>query len=132
LWTYHTSLAHQQEWEHVWTWRLPGGRGEQVYDWDTSVHAVWDSRTQWVDPDGGGPWQHWVAGFPQFVPAQALKAHSAAGAVVWEPFLGGGTTLLACETLGRRCLGSDQDPGAIAVTLQRFSDATGERPRRVT
>jgi hypothetical protein len=131
LWTYHTSLAHQQEWEWVWTWRLPGGEGEQGYDWDTSVHAVWDSRLQWVDPDGAGPWKHWSAGFPEFVPTQALKAHSAVGAVVWEPFLGGGTTLLACEGLGRTCLGSDRDPGAVAVTLQRFDERTGVRPVRV-
>jgi DNA methylase len=131
LWTYHTSLAHQQEWEWVWTWRLPGGEGEQVYDWDTSVHAVWDSRVQWVDPDGAGPWKHWSAGFPEFVPTQALKAHSAAGAVVWEPFLGGGTTLLACEALGRTCRGSDRDPGAVAVTLQRFSERTDTQPVRV-
>jgi DNA methylase len=128
LWTYHTSLAHQQEWEHVWTWRLPGETAEQVYDWDVSVHAVWDSRQEY---EAAGPWDFWSAGFPTCVPRWAVRAHSAPGAVVWEPFLGGGTTLLACEELGRRCLGMDQDPAALAVTLQRFYEGTGRRPQRV-
>jgi len=127
LWTYHTSLAHQQEWEFVWTWRLPGGEGEAVYDWEVSGHAVWSSVGE-VDTDGSGPWRHWSAGFPQYIPNQILKAHSEVGAVVWEPFLGAGTTLLSCEELGRTCLGSDVDPGAIGVTLQRWHEQTGESP----
>jgi len=130
LWTYHTSLAHQGEWEQVWTWRLPGGEGEQVYTWDVSAHSVWSSVGE-VDSDGAGPWAHWGAGFPQWVPRQVLRAHSAPGQVVWEPFLGAGTTLLACEELGRTCVGSDRDPCAIALTLQRFRDATGVRPVQV-
>lgn len=28
--------------------------------------------------------------------------------VVWDPFLGGGTTALACERLGRRWIANDQ------------------------
>lgn len=132
LWTYHTSLAHQQEWEHIWTWRLPGGVGEAVYDWGVSVHAVWDSGKELLERDGSSPWSHWSAGYPSYIPKQVLRAHSAPGAVVWEPFLGSGTTVLACEELDRKCLGSDRDPAAIALTLQRFYEATGERPHPIS
>jgi hypothetical protein len=130
LWTYHASLAHQQEFEHVWTWRTPGGLDEPgVFDWDVSSRAVWDTRSE--RSAGTGPSATWSAGYPVCLPERALRAHSAPGAVVWEPFLGSGTTLLACEALGRTCRGSDRDPGAIAVTLQRWVEAGGETPQKM-
>lgn len=48
--------------------------------------------------------------------------------VVYDPFLGSGTTLIACENLGRRCRGVELSPGYVAVTLQRFADHTGKTP----
>jgi DNA modification methylase len=50
---------------------------------------------------------------------------------VYDPFLGSGTTLIACENLGRICYGCELDPGYVAVTLQRYADLVGERPRLV-
>ena len=47
--------------------------------------------------------------------------------IVYDPFLGSGTTLIACEQLGRRCRGIEIDSGYAAVILQRYLDATGER-----
>jgi DNA modification methylase len=129
-WTYHTSLAHQGEWEHVWTWRLPGGEGDTVYLWDVSAHAVWSSIGE-LDSDAQGPWAHWTAGYPQWLPRQILRAHSAVGMVIWDPFCGAGTTMLACEELGRIGYGSDRDPGAVAVTLERYRQVTGVTPVRV-
>jgi DNA modification methylase len=43
-----------------------------------------------------------------------------AGDVVLEPFLGTGTTMIACENLGRKCRGCEIDPGYVAVILERF------------
>jgi len=48
---------------------------------------------------------------------------------VFDPFLGSGTTLMACEQTGRSCCGIEIDPGYVAVTLERFKEATGEEPR---
>jgi DNA modification methylase len=45
-----------------------------------------------------------------------------AGDVVLEPFLGTGTTMIACENLGRKCRGAEIDPGYVAVILQRYKD----------
>lgn len=41
---------------------------------------------------------------------------------VYDPFLGSGTTMVACENLGRTCYGIEIDPGYVAVTLQRMID----------
>jgi len=42
--------------------------------------------------------------------------------------LGSGTTIIACENLGRKCRAIEISPGYVAVTLQRWADATGKTP----
>ncbi len=50
------------------------------------------------------------------------------GAVVLDPFVGSGTTLIACERLGRKCRAVELSPAYVAVTLQRWADMTGRTP----
>jgi hypothetical protein len=45
------------------------------------------------------------------------------GAHVVDPFLGGGTTAVACRNTGRRFTGCDTDPAAIDATLHRLGEA---------
>ena len=118
FWTYHTSIPHYQEWEHIWTWRLPGGDGDQVYDWDISRQAIWDTRKDATDDK---PLTRHVAAFPVGIPERAIRAHSSEGATVWEPFGGSGTTIAACERLGRDCRAIELSPEYCAVTLERLT-----------
>jgi DNA modification methylase len=60
-----------------------------------------------------------------------VKSSTPAGALVYEPFLGSGTTLVAAENLGRVCVGCEIDPGYVAVTLQRFFELTSTTPVRL-
>jgi len=53
-------------------------------------------------------------------------------ALILDPFLGSGTTLVACEQLDRRCRGIELDAKYIAVTLERWSEMTSETPRLIT
>jgi DNA modification methylase len=48
--------------------------------------------------------------------------------IVYDPFLGSGTTLIACENLNRRCRAIELDPGYVGVTLERYFQATGIKP----
>ena len=57
-----------------------------------------------------------------------LEAFTTEGSLVYEPFGGSGTTLIACERLGRRCRAIEISPAYCAVTLQRYQDATGKTP----
>lgn len=41
------------------------------------------------------------------------------------------TILLACETLGRECNGTENNPATFAVALQRYQDAFGIKPELV-
>lgn len=58
--------------------------------------------------------------------ARPIRNHSLSSHGVYEPFCGSGTTLIACEQLGRRCFAMELDPKYVAVILQRFADATGK------
>lgn len=51
---------------------------------------------------------------------------------VLDPFIGSGSTLIACEETGRSCFGVELSPGYLAVILQRFKDATGTEPSRLS
>ena len=60
-----------------------------------------------------------------------LGNSSLPGHTIYDPFLGSGTTLIACEHLQRRCYGCEIDPGYVAVTLERWADLTGQTPQRL-
>ena len=47
---------------------------------------------------------------------------------VYDPFLGSGTTLIACERLGRKCRAVEISPAYVAVAIQRWVDVTGGVP----
>ena len=51
--------------------------------------------------------------------------------VVFDGFLGSGTTLIACENLGRKCRAIEISPAYVAVALQRWADLTGKTPELI-
>ena len=57
-----------------------------------------------------------------------LSNSTRAGDIVWEPFGGSGTTLVACERLRRRCASTEIDPKYVAVALERWHQMTGQEP----
>jgi len=56
----------------------------------------------------------------------AIKDVSRRGAIVLDPFLGSGTTLIAAEVTGRRCYGCEIDPHYVDLCIQRWQDHTDE------
>jgi len=46
---------------------------------------------------------------------------SDSGEAVLDPFLGSGTTAVACERLGRQCRGIEISPAYAAVCLDRLA-----------
>lgn len=47
--------------------------------------------------------------------------------LVYEPFCGSGTTIIAAENLGRQCRAVELQPEYLAVALERYVDAFGIR-----
>jgi DNA modification methylase len=56
----------------------------------------------------------------------ALLDMTERGDIVIDPFLGSGSTLIACEKTGRRCRGVELDPLYVEVVLRRYEAVTGQ------
>ncbi len=67
-------------------------------------------------------------GKPVALADKALNNSSKQSDIVLDPFLGSGTTLIACERLGRKCRGIEIEPKYVAVTLERWATMTGKTP----
>jgi DNA modification methylase len=62
--------------------------------------------------------------------AAMIRNSSRTASVVLDPFLGSGSTLIACEQLGRRCYGAEIDPRYVDVVIRRWETLTGEEAKR--
>lgn len=56
---------------------------------------------------------------------ELVKPQTERGGTVLDLFLGSGTTLIACEKIGRQCIGVEQDPKYIDTIIQRWVNFTG-------
>jgi SAM-dependent methyltransferase len=63
-------------------------------------------------------WQQSLQGFMEIV-----QRFTEPGETVLDPFLGSGTTGVACLHLNRRFIGCDNDPSAVAIATQRIRGA---------
>lgn len=88
----------------------------QDYKIPESVVRAVRSKTRGVET--GHP-----AVFSVDLAAEMHTAYAEAGEVVYEPFLGSGTSILAAERTGRLCSGCELEPAYIAIALERLTRA---------
>jgi len=55
--------------------------------------------------------------------------HTKRGELVYDPFLGSGTTLAAAELTERVCCGLELDSKYVDVIVQRWEQLSGEKAR---
>ena len=59
-----------------------------------------------------------------------IKLSSILNGIVVDPFLGSGSTLIACEKTNRKCYGMEIDPHYCDVIVKRWEDYTGNKAER--
>jgi DNA modification methylase len=64
------------------------------------------------------------APFPVALPKQCVESWQLE--YWYDPFLGSGTTLIACEQLGRRCYAMEIEPKYVDVAVKRWEQFTGQ------
>ena len=67
---------------------------------------------------------------PVELAARALQYSSKKGENVLDLFGGSGSTLMACEQLGRRAFLMELDPAYTDVIVERWETATGGKAKR--
>ena len=93
---------------------------ETVLAFDGSATTVWEIPGDRA-AGGGHSTQK-----PVEAMARPIRNHDVS--MVYEPFSGSGTTIIACERLGKACRALELSPEYVAVALQRWADATGDKP----
>jgi DNA modification methylase len=69
--------------------------------------------------------------FPVALVEAILEAFTDPGDLVFEPFCGSGTQLIAAERTGRRCCAVELDPVYCDVAVRRWEMATGRAANRI-
>ena len=75
-----------------------------------------------VYPESGNIRSEHPATFPVKLPSEYIKALTDKGDTICDPFGGSGSTLIACEQLGRRCLMMELDPHYCDVIRKRWAE----------
>ena len=68
------------------------------------------------------------AGFPLALPSRCIALHGVTDAMVLDPFLGAGTTLVAADRLGHRGIGMELDPVYAQSAFDRLNSCYQSRP----
>jgi site-specific DNA-methyltransferase (adenine-specific) len=62
------------------------------------------------------------AAFPESLPSRCIQLFSYEGDLVFDPFMGVGTTAVACKKLNRNYIGSEISPEYCAIAQKRLQD----------
>ncbi len=120
--------------DYIWTIAVRG-RGPKTQIFQPRIWSAWKPiflfakppvlRTEWLDDlfEGTGPekdahgWQQGLGEAEHFI-----RLLSEPGDIVVDPFLGGGTTAVACRNTGRRFIGAEIDAAAYGQTMERLKN----------
>ena len=104
------------DYEHIWTFRKKGGKEEFVNDRKLSQRGV-------IGEDWKSPAKLSVhcAAFPVELPTWAVKVYSHENDLVLDPFMGSGTTALACIRENRHYIGFDLSDEYCEVARERIN-----------
>jgi DNA modification methylase len=59
--------------------------------------------------------------------ARPIRNHGGKDDHVYDPFVGSGTTVIACEQLGRKCYAMEIEPKYVDVAVKRWEQFTGKQ-----
>ena len=104
-----------------------------LYGWkDGAAHYFVDDRTQDTVWEIARPSRSEV--HPTMKPValveRAIRNSSHPGDIVYDPFVGSGTTLIAAETSGRTCFAMEIDQTYAQVAIERWKNFAGQAAER--
>jgi DNA modification methylase len=89
-----------------------------VHDHDSVWECDWDGKARF---QGDHPTSKPVELF-----TRPIRKHTRVGNIVFEPFSGSGSQLIAAERTGRKCCAIEISPPFVDVAIKRWQKATGQ------
>lgn len=68
---------------------------------------------------------------PVKLPERAIRKSSPLNGLIFDPFNGSGSTMMACEQMGRRCYAMELDPRFVDVAIKRWELFSGSKAVKV-
>lgn len=106
-------------WQHECAWYAVRKGRPGHWSGSRKESTVWSIAKQMRNETGHGTQK------PVECMKRPIENNSKPGQFVYEPFAGSGTTIIAAEMTGRRCLALELDPGYVDVCLRRWQQFTG-------
>jgi DNA modification methylase len=104
------------QWQHEACWYAVKKGKAGHWAGDRKQTTVWQIPMNW-DAETGHAAQK-----PVLCMLRPIENNSAPGDTVYDPFLGSGTTLIACEQTGRACRGIEIAPAHVDIAILRWQD----------
>ena len=108
-------------WQHEPCWYAVRDKGTGHWSGDRKQTTLWSIPSGQQDSETVHGTQK-----PVECMRRPILNNSSLGQVVYEPFLGSGTTLIAAETTGRICHAAELEPAYVDVAVQRWQAFTGK------
>lgn len=111
-------------WQHEPCLYVVRAKAKGQWEGDRSQSTLWEIPAREDSGFGHGTQK------PVECMRRPIINNSKRGGIVYDPFLGSGTTVIAAEGTDRRCFGMELSPQYCDVIIQRWADFTGEVPVR--
>lgn len=113
---------------------LPASRGWLVWHKRDAVRTMADCELAWKNQDMNARVFDWTiaatnaerVGHPTQKPIALMKwciGFVPAARVIFDPFMGSGSTMVACAKMGRSGIGIERDPGYFDIACRRVEEA---------
>lgn len=103
---------------------------EPIYIFSTNKQGL-NTKTVtsnfWQVSNTGSQQENHKACFPVGLPEKGISLVNINSGIIFEPFCGSGTTIIAAEKHGRKCYGMELDPKYCDVIVKRWEDFTGKK-----
>jgi len=113
-------------WQHEPCWYAVREGKSSNWSGDRTQSTLWQVAN--LNPFGGSHEE--ATGHGTQKPVELMRRpilnNSVRGDIIYDPFLGSGTTLIAAQDTDRVCFGIDIDPRYVDVTILRWQKLTGK------
>ena len=115
-------------WQHEPCWYAVRKGQRSNWSGDRKQSTLWEVSN--LNPFGGNREEE-ATGHGTQKPVElmrrAIMNNSKIGEVVYDPFLGSGTTLIAAQSLDRSCFGLEINPAYVDMIVRRWQKLTGKQ-----